>query len=275
MEPRWKRLLWLKQEFPDNHTDPEFLREVSQLQKVEQIARKPSSSYQQVVIDFLLLYHRVLNTGLMYVTFTLLYYYRCDPMYFTGSLTCLSFLAATLFHYARMSLKSPLIIIFSMLVLSPVLKSLSRTTSSDSIWTISGWLTLFYVTSVSVRSQSIVSTNLLVANVAVLGSRLNSTTDVFCFLLICIELNVLLPYFERSLLERKLFIIYGATFVANSVVVYYFVALCLGWIYTTVFAFSSLTFVFGLPRYFLYWQDHYCKNEPLLSRWDAKRPILD
>ncbi|SCU88055.1 LAFA_0E10440g1_1 [Lachancea sp. 'fantastica'] len=275
MEQRWQRLLWLKQEYPDNHTDPNFLREVSDLQKIQNHTSSSYTSYGQVVIDFLLFYHRVLNTGLMYVTFTLLYYYRCDPMYFTGSLTCLSFLAATLFHYARMSLKSPLIIIFSMLVLSPVLKSLSRTSSSDSIWTISGWLTLFYVTSVSVRSQSIVSTNLLVANVAVLGSRLNSTTDVFCFLLICIELNVLLPYFERSLLERRLFISYGAAFVINSAVVYYFVTLCLGWIYTTVFAFSSIMFVFGLPRYFVYWQDHYCQNDPLLSRWDAKRPVLD
>ncbi|SCV03103.1 LAME_0H07734g1_1 [Lachancea meyersii CBS 8951] len=274
MKQRWQRLLWLKQDFPDNHTDPDFLREVSELRNV-QLNPSSTSSYSRVVGDFLLFYHRALNTGLMYITFTLLYYYRCDPVYITGALTSLAFLASVLFHRATVSLKSPLIIIFSMLVLSPVLKSLSRTTSSDSIWTISCWLTLFYVASVSLQSQSIVSTNLLVANVAVLASRLSSTTDVFCFLLICIELNVLLPYFERSLLDRKLFTTYGTTFLINNAVVYYFVTQFLGWIYTTVFAFSAVTFVFGLPRYFIYWQKHYYKNGPLLSRWDARRPVLD
>ncbi|SCU94969.1 LANO_0E08834g1_1 [Lachancea nothofagi CBS 11611] len=274
MKQRWNRLLWLKQDYPDNYTDPDFLDEVLELRKVQSSPRS-TSSYCKVVRDFLLFYHRVMNTGLMYVTFALLNHYRLDPIYFTGALTCLAFIVAVLFHHAAVPVKSPLIIIFTMLVLSPVLKSLSRTMSSDSIWTISCWLTACYILSIFLHTESIVSTNILVSNVAVLASRLQSTTDVFCFLLICMELNVLLPYLEKSLRARHFHTCYAIAFMANNAVVYYFITSCRGWMYTIIFASSSLSFVFGLPRYFIYWQQNYYKGGELLSKWDAKTPILD
>ncbi|CUS24469.1 LAQU0S16e02410g1_1 [Lachancea quebecensis] len=274
MRKPWQRLLWLKQAYPDNYTDPAFLNEVAQLQEALSKPQK-TSSYAQVVIDFSLFYHRILNTGLMYVAFTLLHFYHFDPTYFTIGLTSFAFLIAIVYHYITVQIKSSLIIIFTMLILSPVLKSLSKTTSSDSIWTISCWLTAFYVLSIFLHTDSITSTNILVANVAVLASRLESTTDVFCFLLICIEINILLPYVEQSLLARNYNLIYVISFCLDNLIAYYFVARCLGWYYVFIFGVSAITFVLVLPRYFIYWQRNYYKSDPFLCRWDAKKSILD
>ncbi|SCU84908.1 LADA_0D04566g1_1 [Lachancea dasiensis] len=274
MKQPWERLLWLKQDYPDNYTDPTFLREVSALRKVQSGPRS-TSSYWKVVKDFLLFYHRILNIGLMYVVFALLYLSDLDPIFLTAVLTLSAFIVALARHQITLSFKSPLIIMFCILVLSPVLKSLSQTTSSDSIWTISCWLTALYAVAIFLHLESIVSTNLLVSNVAVLSSRLTSTTHVFCFLLISIELNVLLPQIERLLLARELNTCYAIAFLANNAVVYYFINTFLGWMYTTIIAFSALTLIFGLPRYFLYWQQHYAKSNALLSKWDAMEPILE
>lgn len=274
MKEPWKRLLWLRQDYPDNYTDPAFSKEVAELKKALS-APQETSTYARVVIDFLQFYHRILNTGLMYVTFTLLYHYWYDPIHFTATLTSLAFVIAILYHYTSVQIKSSLIIIFTMLILSPVLKSLSRTTSSDSIWTISSWLTALYMLSIFLGTGQILSTNILVANVAVLASRFDSTVDVFCFLLICIELNILLPYVEQSLLSRKQHLLYAFSFLANNIIVYYFVATFLGWLYALILAASAVTFLFVLPRYFLYWQRNYYKSDPFLSKWDAKKPILD
>ncbi|SCW03603.1 LAFE_0G14114g1_1 [Lachancea fermentati] len=274
MRHPWQRLLWLKQNYPDNYTDPAFLRELENFKK-NQLKPHITSSYAQVAFDFLLFYHRLLNTALTYVIFSLFYYYHYDPFILTGSLTTLAFIIASCPWFRTIEFKSSLIIIFTMLTLSPVLKSLSRTTSSDSIWTLSCWLTVFYLLSVYLQESSIISTNLLVANVAVLSSRLNSTTDVFCFVLICIEVNILLPYFEHNLLMRKLYVPCMVSFLMNNVVIYSFVTYSMGWKYTTLLIFFTVIFVVVLPRYFILWQRWYHRGDELLGTWDAKKPVLD
>ncbi|SCU91781.1 LAMI_0E07228g1_1 [Lachancea mirantina] len=273
-ENHWERLLWLKQDYPDNYSDPAFLKELSEFHQQQLLPHSPSS-YNSIVRDFLLFYHRVLNASSIYVIFSLIYYYDYNPLQIAIGTSLLGTLGLVTSRYRFVRLKSSLIIVFTLLNLSPLLKSLSRTTSSDSIWTLSCWLTAFYVLSIALETTNIISTNLLVCNAAVLASRLKTTTEVFCFLLICIEINILLPKLERYFFSKELYAYYAVLFLGDHIVLYSFVAMSLGVPYMLSLALFSLVFITVLPRYFMRWQRLYYRGGALLSKWDAKVPIFN
>jgi phosphatidylinositol N-acetylglucosaminyltransferase subunit C len=113
--------------------------------------------------------------------------------------------------------KSALLIYFTLLGLSPILKSLTRSTSSDSIWTMS--LLLFAInifffdygsppsrSSVGGGSKNIpasLSTNAALMASTVLASRLPSTGQVFSLTLFSIEVFGLFPVFRRYARQRS------------------------------------------------------------------------
>ncbi|CAI4053074.1 hypothetical protein SUVC_16G2050 [Saccharomyces uvarum] len=275
----WKRLLWLKQEYPDNYTDPSFieLRIRQENESGKKSNRKLSeAACSQIRLDFISFYQTVLNTSFIYITFTYIYYYGYNPIMPT---IFLSFLTLVISRRkvdpllsSFMDIKSSLIITFAMLTLSPVLKSLSKTTASDSIWTLSFWLSVWYVFVISsTRSKhkpSNLSTNILVALVAVLSSRLSTTIDVFCFLLICIQLNIILPSY-LSVTSKVVPMV-------SNIIVYSFLNVTLGWTYMLLVFFVSVFYIIVLPRWFIYWKINYHKKDnDLLSTWDARAPILD
>ena len=275
----WKRLLWLKQEYPDNYTDPSFI-ELRARQKAEsnqKSDRKLSEAARaQIRLDFISFYQTILNTSFIYITFTYIYYYGFDPIPPTIFLSFITLIVSRTkvdpLLSSFMDVKSSLIITFAMLTLSPVLKSLSKTTASDSIWTLSFWLTLWYIFVISSTKSkdkpSNLSTNILVALVAVLSSRLSTTIDVFCFLLICIQLNIILPTY-LSVTNKVVPII-------SNIIVYSFLNVALGWIYMLLIFFASVFYITVLPKWFIYWKINYHKRDnDLLSTWDARTPILD
>ncbi|AEY96737.1 FAEL247Wp [Eremothecium gossypii FDAG1] len=268
--PEWRRLLWLRQPYPDNFTDPRFLTTLQEI-TAGQLRSQEFSRYLDVVLDFLTFHHRLANTLLIYVVFTLLYRYHYSPI----ALAALTTLCASLSFRVLEHLKSSMIVTFTMLTLAPVLKTLSRTTSSDSIWNLSCWLTIIYVLSYSWTQSSLVPTNILLSNVTVLASRLNTTPEVFCFLLICIELNILLPSYERNLRLQGRYATYGCIVMFTHAIVYTFVTMTLGWTYTAPLLVLSVAFIFIAPGYFIYWQRHHYKGHEVLATWDAKKPIFD
>ncbi|PQE06255.1 phosphatidylinositol N-acetylglucosaminyltransferase protein [Rutstroemia sp. NJR-2017a BBW] len=106
--------------------------------------------------------------------------------------------------------KSALLIYFTLLGLSPILKSLTRSTSSDSIWAMSFLLftiNIFFFdyaaptsTSTSAGNKNIpasLSTNAALMASTVLASRLPSTGQVFSLTLFSIEVFGLFPVFRR------------------------------------------------------------------------------
>ncbi|KAN0105966.1 GPI2 domain containing protein [Hyaloscypha variabilis] len=113
--------------------------------------------------------------------------------------------------------KSALLIYFTLLGLSPILKSLTRSTSSDSIWTMS--LLLFAInifffdygsppsrSSVGGGSKNIpasLSTNAALMASTVLASRLLETGQVFSLTLFSIEVFGLFPVFRRYARQRS------------------------------------------------------------------------
>jgi phosphatidylinositol glycan class C protein len=129
--------------------------------------------------------------------------------------------------YVRLStIKSAILIYFTLLGLSPILKSLTRSTSSDSIWAMSFWLLAINVfffdysgssgggssaatsttTTTGHNKQMPVaslSTNAALMASTVLASRLPSTRQVFSLTLFSIEVFGLFPVFRQYARHRS------------------------------------------------------------------------
>lgn len=106
------------------------------------------------------------------------------------------------------TMKSAVLIYSALLGLSPILKSLTKSTASDSIWAMSCWLMIINIFSFDYGSgekagatkfPASLSTNAAVMASTVLASRLPSTTHVFSLMLFSIEVFGLFPVFRRHL----------------------------------------------------------------------------
>ncbi|GAM43948.1 phosphatidylinositol:UDP-GlcNAc transferase [Talaromyces pinophilus] len=107
------------------------------------------------------------------------------------------------------TIKSALLIYCALLGLSPILKSLTKSTASDSIWALSCWLMIINIFSFDYGSgegqadatkfPASLSTNAALMASTVLASRLPSTTHVFSLTLFSIEVFGLFPVFRRQL----------------------------------------------------------------------------
>ena len=108
-------------------------------------------------------------------------------------------------HSRLATAKSAVLIYIALLGLSPILKSLTESTTSDSIWAMTCWLMciniLFfdYSGGVGVKFPASLSTNAALMASTVLASRLPSTTHVFSLTLFSIEVFGLFPVFRRYL----------------------------------------------------------------------------
>ena len=132
------------------------------------------------------------------------------------------------------TIKSAILIYCALLGLSPILMSLTKSTTSDSIWAISSWLMLINVCSFDygsddgsrnggssgggsgggggargdgsgsgVRFPASLSTNAALMASTVLASRLAGATPVFSLTLFSIEVFGLFPVFRRQLRRRS------------------------------------------------------------------------
>ena len=108
-------------------------------------------------------------------------------------------------HSRLATVKSAILIYIALLGLSPILKSLTESTTPDSIWAMACWLMciniLFfdYSGGVGVQFPASLSTNAALMASTVLASRLRGTTHVFSLTLFSIEVFGLFPVFRRHL----------------------------------------------------------------------------
>jgi phosphatidylinositol N-acetylglucosaminyltransferase subunit C len=110
------------------------------------------------------------------------------------------------------TIKSAILIYFTLLGLSPILKSLTRSTSSDSIWAMSFWLLAINIFFFDYKGSwdgahrfpvASLSTNAALMASTVLASRLPSTGQVFSLTLFSIEVFGLFPVFRRYARHRS------------------------------------------------------------------------
>lgn len=296
----WKKLLYLQQPYPDNYTNESFL---AQLKRNTTVSKY---SYWKLVDDFTLVAFHLSNLLLVILTFTGIYLHYWNSVWPTLMSSCCSIIGVIIWDQINSSLadhrsdgyypipisspalssgpkpkvKSFLIIIFIILLLSPVLKSLTKSTSSDSIWALSLILclanTIFHdygVDTTSSQYMPIISTNISLSNAIVLASRLNSTVQVFCFILFAIQINILLPLFDFSIRKHLRSKAYHRCLVLSvSGVVYYLISILIGYNALIVWVLTQGGIAFIMPSYFLSLQKY--KNE-LQGPWDIAKPILN
>ncbi|KAF5102709.1 hypothetical protein D0Z00_000201 [Geotrichum galactomycetum] len=293
--PRWRKLLWVRQPYPDNYVDDTFLSQLKQNSHVQPYTLGALSRDSCGILEHV---SSVVLFGCgFYFTYT---GSTNDSSSFssTGSTssggpeifgasdsTVLLWVAA--FGTSVLggtSLKSSALVLCTLLALSPVLKSLTLSTSSDSIWALACWLVFANILfkDYSGRSgggsstRSVLATNLVLSAAIVLASRLESTIQVFSFILFSIQLFGVFPNFTSRLRSAD-------ANGNNGGWVYYAVLLVLvvgsstglflvgGIFILLVWIVIMVGIVLGLPVMLLTLQKY--KNE-IQGPWDPARPIL-
>ncbi|KAF2679439.1 phosphatidylinositol N-acetylglucosaminyltransferase [Lentithecium fluviatile CBS 122367] len=181
------------------------------------------------------------------------------------------------------TVKSALLIYAALLGLSPILKSLTRSTTSDSIWAFSTWLLCMnvaffdYSSGPGAHLPASISTNSALMASTVLASRLPSTTHVFSLSLFSIEVFGLFPIFRRQLRAKSpyghlaLTVVLVTTAGGSLFVVLtgggrvaYIAGVILGSLFTFIAMGVCSWWLIGLQKY---------KNE-IYGPWDPARPII-
>lgn len=265
----WKKLLYLQQPYPDNYTDISFL---SQLKRNTTVTKY---SYGKLVEDFSLIIFHLSSLFMVILVFAGIYLYQWKIIHavaFSSILTIVGLIAKE-----KSNLKSYLIFIFMLLILSPVLKSLTRSTSSDSIWALSCLLflanTVLHDYAMNGRQyRPILSTNISLSNAIVLASRLNTNSQVFLFVLFAIQINILFPLFNFNLRLARHYIIHYGMFLTIFLIDCVLFYTLLGFKVMLFWGACSIAIMFVLPVYYLFLQKY--KNE-LQGPWDIAKPILN
>lgn len=272
MESRWKKLLYLRQPYPDNYTDVSFL---DQLKRNTSVAKY---SKRKLFQDFSLFAFYISLLLLVNVNFTGIYSQLWLPYLPTAVSTILVLLC--LIADTRLGnvheFKAYSVISVLLLLVLPVLRSLTESTSLDSIWAISALLTCLniiyhdYALDVTRKYRSIVLTNMSFANGIVLALRLPSSTRVFSFLVFSIEIAILVPLFDyrlRQILQLGHYFLVSTVFCIVSWALY--AANGIGFVILYILGFVFMLVV--LPLYFMFLQKY--KNE-LQGPWDVAKPKI-
>lgn len=200
------------------------------------------------------------------------------------------------------TIKSSILIYCALLGLSPILKSLTKSTTSDSIWAMSSWLMGINVAffdygggvgakyvarsiwsmassliNLKIRFPASLSTNAALMASTVLASRLSSTSHVFSLTLFSIEVFGLFPVFRRHLKHVSwrahialtvLLVLSSGAGVSVTVSGGGWIAAIIGCVLGSIIMFL----VMGICSWWLIGLQKY-KNE-IHGPWDPARPVV-
>lgn len=238
--PPWRKLLWIRQDgYPDNYTD-----ETTFLDHLERNPRLRPYQFWPLVADLTVIVQHVSSVVVFVSCFVAIFQDRTSPYIIagTGSAgTLLAWAAYELFpatflgsastsatsatataadpsdrnvnvsttHRRLVTVRSGILIVCALLGLSPILKSLTRSTTSDSIWALACWLMLinilffdyaaFSPSKAGMPASLSLSTNAALMASTVLASRLADTIHVFLLILFSIEIFGIFPFFRAHL----------------------------------------------------------------------------
>ncbi|EFZ03743.1 Phosphatidylinositol N-acetylglucosaminyltransferase [Metarhizium robertsii ARSEF 23] len=238
----WKKLMWVKQSWavPDNYTD-----QATFLENLQRNPRLKPYDFWPLVADSTVILQHVCSVTIFIVCFVGIYHERVSPVSVVSWSSFATFVGWILWERwvseeedkedeanaaaaasaaaegsaapapvvragSRLgTIKSALLIWSTLLGLSPILRSLTESTSSDSIWAISFWLLAInifffdYSGGVGAKFPASLSTNAALMASTVLASRLPSTGQVFSLTLFSIEVFGLFPVFRRHIRHRS------------------------------------------------------------------------
>ncbi|KAK9455725.1 phosphatidylinositol N-acetylglucosaminyltransferase subunit C [Dipodascopsis uninucleata] len=273
----WRKLLWVHQPYPDNYVDVSFLSQLKRNMHVQQYSFWALASDSTVIIS------HICTVAIFAIVFTVIYNLDWNPAWFAFLGSAFTLIGYFIWDYLGrnttdlvITAKSAILLVSTLLGLSPVLKSLTQSTSSDSIWALSCWLFLlniFFHDYSFARKKTVpptLSTNLALAAAIVLASRLSTTISVFSFLLFSIELFGLFPIFSRWLRAYSFIghlILTSTLFIITEFGIY----IIGGYWALGIWTIAILSSCFVAPGWLIALQKY--KNE-IQGPWDPAKPVL-
>lgn len=201
-------MLWRRQPYPDNYVDASFLGQLrtnatAQFPRFLSIALSSMSILQQLCIVMLfvaLFVHLYLGTVdasvLVWASVAMTGLFACAGAGYPFSL--------------NQSLPGVLVLSFTLYSLSPVVRTFSEATTSDSVWACAAVLFCGHLafadyrmnTSSLAQLASTISLNMGMCASVVLSSRLRLDLDVFALLLVALQLFAIYPLLRTRLYGR-------------------------------------------------------------------------
>ncbi|KAI5124650.1 hypothetical protein M0805_004259 [Coniferiporia weirii] len=219
MTTDWEKVLWKKLPFPDNHIPASFL---SSLRRNDNFL---PYTYWPLALAACAITQHVSSVFIFLTVFTRLYDENWDPRILVWTSVCMFIIGFVtwelsecfMFGYAMdkeqraKALKSSILVFLALLALSPVLRTLSASTSSDSIWALTACLFIVNILLADYgpsrsgrlsreRLTSVLSMNAAMSASVVLASRLRDDISVFALMLFSIQMFALLPILRTRLL---------------------------------------------------------------------------
>ncbi|RLN67829.1 hypothetical protein BBP00_00001369 [Phytophthora kernoviae] len=206
-QPKWKKILYAPQPYEDNYVDETFLEQMRTNANVRDhdyggMVRSAAAIIQQIcaVLIFFSVFEFVRQDEVSAVVlggidvFLAVAGYLVLRVHLGLPLHTLDTLSSCLLFCATLSL------------LSPVLRTLTKSYADDTIWALASFLGLLhiithdynYVNSGIGRFSGTISLNAAIFTAVLLGSRLQSNEHVFAFVLLAIEIFAMFPIFQRE-----------------------------------------------------------------------------
>ncbi|PPQ80841.1 hypothetical protein CVT25_001966 [Psilocybe cyanescens] len=281
----WEKVLWKKQAHPDNYVPPELF--LASLRRNPNF--RPYTYWPLVVLSCSITQHLAV-TFVFLAVFARLKEQILDPR----SLICVSVLCFLIGYIIwnaldrrkenperqathLKALKSSIMMFLALMSLSPVLRTLSAATSSDSIWALS--VVLFSLNALLADYtatkpedsheglSSVLSMNAAVSASVVLASRLSTDVSVFALMLFSIQSFALFPIL-RHRLQSSSISVWGLITIGLSFLALYLIndlSRTIMWL-----CFSTLFFVTLIAPGVLLWAQKY-KNI-IRGPWDVAVP---
>ncbi|KAF9456553.1 phosphatidylinositol N-acetylglucosaminyltransferase subunit C [Collybia nuda] len=286
----WTKILWKRQSFQDNYIPPASF--LSSLRRNSNF--KPQTYWPLVLLSCAITQH--ISTIFIFLSiFVWIQQSKLDPrtmVWITGGSSLVGYAiwevldsisVKTSERYANRlkALKSSILIFLALMSLTPVLRTLTAATSSDSIWALTSILFILNTLladysalknagQVQGRLTSVLSMNAAMSASIVLASRLTADIAVFALILFSVQVFTLYP-FLRHRLKASSTIIQGTTTMLLSILAVALTA-SLSWTITFLLSIGLLLITFLAPA-FLVWAQKY-KNE-IRGPWDVAVPKVN
>ncbi|KAG7393236.1 hypothetical protein PHYPSEUDO_011241 [Phytophthora pseudosyringae] len=279
-KPKWKKILYAPQPYEDNYVDETFLEQMRTNANVREHAYggmvRSAAAITQQICAVLIFFVRFESSERSVFEFV-----RQDALsaVVLGGIDV--FLAVAGFAVLRIHLHLPLrtldtlssclLFCATLSLLSPVLRTLTRSYADDTIWALATFLGLLhlithdynYVNSGIGRFSGTISLNAAIFTAVLLGSRLQSNEHVFAFVLLAIEIFAMFPIFQREVKRHseRLHLTTAAALFALSVALTWKLSALLSALAGALVLFLA----FVCPLWFMHVQES--KNE-ILGPWD-------
>ena len=208
----WEKILYKEQEYPDNYVDSSFLQEMEKNVNVRPLSywdvvweTIPVSIHTSAILFFVGIFIHLYNDLLSASLLISMSFLTCISGYFIWDF----YLDGVQRSYANRAkiLSSSIILTIIIMGLSPLLKTLTRDISSDSLWAMTMFMLIGNAAfhdytcpnKTTAQFPDSLSINAAIFSCVLLASRLDLVIDVFALMLVGLEIFGLFPVFQRYL----------------------------------------------------------------------------